>query len=64
MSDRHWQSVPVLRAERIHGRVLQLDQAGYCNLYDRIFADNNPIPWTADIHTASAHCSGNLSVSK
>lgn len=33
-------------------------------LNDSIFADHHPIPWTADLYTASADCCRNLLVSK
>jgi len=49
-------SVSFWSSERLHRRILQLVQAGHCDLSDGIFADNDTLSRTADLHSTRSAC--------
>ena len=62
VSDCCGKSVSFWHSERLHGRFLQLVQTSYCHLSDGVFADNDTLSRTADLHSARSACGGNLLV--
>ena len=56
MSDCCGKSVSFWSSERLHRLILQLVQAGHCDLSDGIFADNDTLSRTADLHSTRSAC--------
>ena len=62
MSDSCGELVYVRSSEGLHRRILQLVQAGHSHLPDGVFADNDIVYRTSDVHSARSACGGNLLV--
>lgn len=62
MSNCSGKSVSVRHSERLYGRILKLVQASDSDLFNGVFADNDPLSWIAYLHSARSAGGGNLFV--
>ena len=62
MPDSCRELVYVRGSEGLHRRLLQLVQAGHSHLPDGVFADNDLVYWTSDVHSAPIACGRDMSV--
>ena len=64
MPDSCRELVYVRSSEGLYRRILQLVQAGHSHLPDGVFADNDIVYRTSDVHSAPITCCGDMPVGK